>query len=183
MQDFTKMENAKKIELLQSKNEEALNTLINGEEWYIRNAVATYGNDSHRDVLVNDEHWYVRETVAQFGNDSHRTILVNDEDWYVRQTVAQFGNDEHRAILVNDEIEQVSECAKKYMGSTVHILTKRFGTYKQANLLQVFEGGYKIISGCYKTDSLTEWVNKAKSQGLPKEVIEKEVAKIEALIV
>lgn len=227
--DFLKMSNSEKRILLESRNEEALNILINDEddfirgsvamygndehrdilvndkdsriremvaqygndfhravlvndkEWHVRKAVAMYGNDLHRDVLINDENWYVRNAVAKYGNDFHRDILVNDENQDIRKEVAMYGNDSHRDILVNDVIERVSEYAKKYMGSTVHILTKRFGTYNQANLLQIFENGYKIISNCYETDSLKEWINKARSQGLSEEVIEKEVKKIKAL--
>lgn len=228
--DFSKMSKSEKGARLESRNEEALNILINDEDGFIRGSVAMYGNDKHRDILVNDKEWHVRSKVAKYGNDKHRDILVNDidwcvraivaslgndkhrdilvndkdssvrekvamygndfhqdilindKDWHIRKVVAKFGNDEHRDILINDETEDVSKFAKKYMGSKVHILTKQFGTYNGANILQMFEDGYKIITGCYETSSLTEWIDRAKYQRLSEEVIEKEVEKIKEII-
>lgn len=68
--------------------------------------------------------------------------------------------------------------AKSSLGSKIYVLNKFFGTYDGKNVLQVFEDKYLIVSGCYKTTSLKDWIAKAREQVLTQEVIDKEVDKI-----
>jgi len=92
-------------------NDSHRDKLIKDKNSWVRAYVAKYGNDSHRDKLVNDEHPAVRNCVARYGNDSHRDILKFDRDPFVRENVARFGNYHHADFLSDDPFSHVAEAA------------------------------------------------------------------------
>ena len=82
----------------------------------MRKAIATYGDNSHREWLINDADSTVRVEIAIHGNDKLRTMLLDDEDWYVCIEIIKHGNDKHREYYLKENNKATTDLILDYCG-------------------------------------------------------------------
>ena len=135
-----------------------LEELSTDEDFSVRIQVARHGYKLER--FVNDPVWMVRQEVAELGEYNH--ILYKDKDPEVRAMVAHRG--EYLSELSRDEDAEVNEVARGLRGSTTKVIATGYGTYRGLLLLRMWDDRFEIISGCYETGDLKEWVKKCTLQ-------------------
>lgn len=148
------------LDLRSAFDEEELREMTYSDSPFDRRLVAHRGENL--DILVHDKKYYVRAEVARqgYGHD----ILVHDSSASVRREVARHGH--YLDILVKDKNVVVQRLAQHLYDSTVVVVARNFGTYHGNLYLYVWKesGEYEIRSGCYKADSLNEWVKKCEER-------------------
>lgn len=130
-----------------------LERFLNDDSWNVRLEVARHG--FRLEQFVNDREWIVRAAVAAKGE--FLETLIEDEFDDVRLEVAKqgFGLD----VLINDESTKVSNLALQKMATESFVIEKNIGTYAGSLCLYVYLDKYLIISGCYETNSVDEWIH------------------------
>lgn len=135
-----------------------LEVLVHDNSPKVRREVAEQGYGL--DVLIHDDIAFVRQEVAEQGYGLE--TLIGDDSWSVRSAVARQGFG--LTTLVHDKDDYVQGIATKLLDASVHVIARNFGTYNGNIYLYVWDDRYEIESGCYRAESLEEWVDRCAHQ-------------------
>lgn len=135
-----------------------LEILAQDESEKVRLEVAYQGY--HCPEFLTDPYPLVRMEMAEQGYGAE--VLCHDKVKEIRHEIAEQGL--CLDVLVDDEDFGIALLAQDMLNANVVVIARKFGTYRGALYLTLWNDYYTIRSGCHTATSLEEWKEQAETR-------------------